>query len=395
MQQKLLKRLLPFLIEKSVNFLNIHYLIKEFGHILVLFFNLIYLYKNGLNLWQVFTVLALTLMCRFMLRPISLYLTFRIGLRKMIIFGALNFAILYQVLYLVNGFNIWLFIYIVYSALADTFYWLPFHTYYALTGDQKNKGKHLGTREAFLSLGGVLNPLLGSFLIVSFGFYALFFVASIFAIISVLPLLKIPDIKLEKIPIKEAFGKISKKGFWLFLGDGMYSVGMVFVWPLVIFLIFNDYIVFGWLITIAMLLQSMGFLLFGRMIDDGHGRKISSIAQIFAVLVLAGRAIFAYTIPTIIVFDFFAAVSNSFYLPNVLSVIYTSSRQSKNPLWYQFFAESGWDIGSFVIACTAALIAYLKIDIRFTLIAAMAGPVIVGIVSRRHYGGINKKNLQL
>lgn len=377
-----------FITHKSMNFLNLHFSVKTFAEKLAGIFVMIYLYKNGLLVYQLFLVFAAILIMRFMLRPLSLKFTLKNGLKTSLIIGIISYAGLFQVLYFVKGVNAWLFFYIFYEAICGVFYWLPFHAYFASLGQDENCGKHTGVREALVSLGSTISPALGAFLIVKYNFYVLFAAASILVLASLIPIFRISDVPYGgHLNFKEAYRKISKRGFWLFVGDGWYTVGMQLIWPLIVYLLFNSYITYGWIFTIALLSQSIGYLVLGSLIDEGHERVIYKAALLFAAFLIIGQALFAYEIKTVILFSFIAAIVNCFYFPSLAIVLYNSSRKSKNTLWFQFFAESGWDIGAFAMAVITATLVYFDIGLRAAFVVAVAGLVIVGGVSRKYYGG--------
>src|SRR3989338_9046699 len=99
MKQKLPKiNFKSFIAQKSMNFLNLHFSIKAFAQNLAGIFILIYLYKNGLSVYQVFLVLAATLAMRFILRPLSIKFALKNGLKKSLIIGVISYAGLFQVL---------------------------------------------------------------------------------------------------------------------------------------------------------------------------------------------------------------------------------------------------------------------------------------------------------
>ncbi len=376
-------KLLP---EESMRFLNLHSAVKMVSLNLAGIFSLIYLYKNGLQIWQVCLALAAILILRLIVRPLSLKLVFRSGLRKSVLLGSLSYAGLFQLLYLVNGINIWLFVYIIYAAVNDTLYWLPFHAYYASLGANKTRGKQIGMRESLVSFGSILSPAAGAFLIVNYGFYALFAAASFLVLLSCIPFLGIADAKPgTAMNFKQALKKIPKSGFWLFVGDGAYSTGLVIIWPLIIFFLFNNYFTYGWIFTIALVSQTMGYLVLGAFMDKGHGRIICTIALSCAAVAMAGKILFAYNLKTVILFAVIDALVGTLYFTSLGTVLYNSSRSSKNTLWFQFFAESGWDVGGFIIACIAAFFSYYGFGLRYSLIFSIIGLVVVGKVSRKYY----------
>jgi hypothetical protein len=182
----------------------------------------------------------------------------------------------YLVLGLVEGVNIWLFVFVIASAVATTFYTLSYHTYFTLLGDTSVRGKQLGIRQAGTIIAGLLAPISSGIIVSFFGFFAAFVTASICMLIAILPVLIISDISLPKsISFKKALKEVNKTGFALEFPNAFQAQANRFTWALVLFLFVGDYVYFGGILSLAILFEIIGFFIVGNIFDNGGGITLS------------------------------------------------------------------------------------------------------------------------
>lgn len=375
-----------FLTNRAVNLVNIHTALKRFAISVADLFGAVYLYTLGLSLTQIFLAWCGIFIIRLLIRPFGFWLASKRGLRKSVILGSIFFIGYYLILSQVTGLNIWLFIFIFYAALADTLYWLPYHAYFAALGDLEHRGKQLGFREALVALAATLGPLTSGLLINTYGFNAAFITAAIFTLIAAIPVYFCPEVSIgKKISLKKALKKISQKGFWLFVGDGWSYNAHIFTWNLILFIMLGSVLKFGALLSLAAIFQGVGLLLLGRGIDRGSGKKIWPLGIALGILIPFGRALFVDTVPEVIFFDLLLALSVCFYSPTFNTTLYNTAKSSRNVLWFHFFAEMGWDVGSSIALFTAAILTYLDLSPRFVLFFSAGGTMIVATILHSYF----------
>jgi len=377
---------MAFLKNKDINLLNIHTGLNRFSTTIVLMFGALYFLEQGLSYQTIFLVWIIIFLIRLFFRPISLKLSQKIGLKRAVIFGVFFYSGVFPILTQINGMNLWLYIFIVYWAFADIFYWLPYHSYYAAMGESENRGKHIGIREAFTMTLGAIAPLTGGLLIDNFGFWALYAMSMIIILMGSIPLFFLPCIDPgEKMTYKKALKELDKRGFWLLLGEGTLYYSHVFIWTIVLYTLVNNFTTFGWLLSFEIFLNAILFLFLGHYIDKGKGEKITLIATILIAIVITGRALFAYSIPSILVFEVLFALSLCFYSSSLAAGFYNLSKKSHNTLWFHFFGEIGWDIG----AITALLGSYFWVDfgfeLRYFVFWGLLGLIIVNRVLNKYF----------
>jgi len=378
--------ILAFLKNKTVNFVNIHSGIIALAEALIGIFIGVYLLQAGLFIWQIMFVWCLIFIVRLIFRPLTLHLIHRFGLRRVIILGTFNFLPIYAILSQVSGLDGWLAAYIIYYAINDTLYWLPFHTYFAAIGSNNDRGRHLSVREAFTTLAGIIGPLLSAFIISFAGFQSVFSLAGGIAVLGMLPLFFTPDIdRPTYISVKDAWQSVDRRGFVFFLGYGWIFMGSFVIWSLIVFEVAGDLLVFGGLFTLAAFAQMIGGFAAGHFIDAGHTKLLYRLAILAVFIMPLVRALFSTSVPAIVVLEICIAIALGFVLPILNTVFYNLSRNSSNSLYFQYFAETGWDVGSIIITVIAAGISYFGFDLRWGIAATVLGVPIVAYILWQYY----------
>ena len=88
---------------------------------------------------------------------------------------------------------------------------------------------------------------------------------------------------------------------------------------------------------------------------------------VFSVLAIIGKIYWGYSVAFIIVLDVVFMVASSFISPYVNTIVYNNSHKSKSPIWYQFFSETGWDIGIVLSSILIIVILTNGIDLRYSM----------------------------
>jgi MFS family permease len=250
----------------------------------------------------------------------------------------------------------------------------------------KARGKQVGARAGLVIMAKFCAPLVGGILINTYGFWTAFITASVVMLFAVLPLLRLPDVPLPTpINFKKALRKVSKQGFIIYFAWGIYEEFNFLAWTLVLFLLIGNYIYFGGLLSFAIVFQIIGNFIVGHWFDNGTAKRIFGIGFLITALTIISRSLFAYTIPVIIILDMFFMLGTCLSEPALESVFYNTSKKSSHPLWYQFFAETGWDVGSSFFLLLASLFLYLGGDLRNVMLFSIFGLLGMAVILRRYF----------
>lgn len=372
---KRIKRMIKNTFSNSpVNRLNLHSGLQAFSNDIIYVFFGAYLYKTGLLLWQILAVLGLIYGGRALFRFPAMRLCFKIGVRKTMMLGTVLFPLHFLALGQVHGADVWLAIFIAASAFNDVLYWLPYHTYLTVLGDNEHRGKQIGIREGMSRMGSFLGPVTGGILINVFDFFPTFLIASLVMLAAVLPLLKTPEVHLpDPWPAIKAMRHVQKEGFWLYALWALDTQSYHFIWPLVLFLTLGDTVTMGGLLSLAVLFQIVGCLLTGHLFDKGHGVKLLGAGFFLMAIAVIGKVFLALSIPVIIALDLFFMAGYTFFYPAMNATFYNLSKKSHHPLWFQFMAELGWDAGCALFSLSAMLILHFTDVLRPLMLLALPG----------------------
>lgn len=370
--------------ESSVVKLNYNYAFRAVGLEIGNLFTLAYLYKQGLTPAQAFGAYAFIFVLRACLRPSATWMCRRFGLHAGLLFGTLVFAARYPLMIPLHSIDGWLIAFAVVQALGDVLYCVPYHFYFAVLGSTKSRGKGVGLREALSTAISVVTPLFSGFLLSLNNVY-IFLIATAFTLAGLIPVWKLPcppvPVKLNRAQRK----KVSKRGFFGFVGSAMYNMTNQ-IWGLIVFLIVSgNYDKFGYLLALAAVFRAVGNMFFGRLIDKGKGWAITLAGFGSLIVITLCRLFFAHTVPVVIACDFFYGLALCLSVPSLMSVIYNDIKKSPHPLYYTYYMELGWDVGCIItLSCSAAL-AHFNLNPRFELLLGIAGIVLLLSILKRAY----------
>ena len=370
---------------KNINLLTIHSGIWRFANNIFDVFSAIYLLGLGISFPVVALIMVGSLILRALMRPLSMMLSEKIGLRKALIFGVLVSSGLFLVLAKVHGQDFWLYFYMFYLSLHDITYWLPYHSYYAAAGDEEKRGEQVGPQLGVVTIFRTIAPLAGGLIITHFGFLPLYLSATVIMLFSAVPLFSAGDVTPGiSMGWREALRSIDKRGMVMQIGDGL-TYMHEFVWTIVLFYLVGNYVTFGGLVTFELLSTTILVLFLGYYIDKGKGRRIAVIGLLLTGIAMLARGLWVHTIPQVILVDLVIAFAATFYSSSFSVGFYNMAKESKNTLWFHFFGELGWDIGAMISLAISALLFSLGVPLRFIILFSLPGLLVVYYVLNNFY----------
>lgn len=367
----------------TVNLLNLHY-----GIFAVVMtgggaFYCVYLYKAGVALPMVLVAMAAILAVRFLVRPAVVPLAIRLGLRRMVMLGALVLGLQFPLIALVHGVDWILFALIVISAIGDAIYWSCYHAYFAALGDDEHRGHQVGAREALVAVVGIVSPLATGWILVNFGPMAAFGATALIMFASALPLVWMPDVAVA--PHVDGAWRAALPGIKLFMADGWTQSGIVFVWQLALFVTLGEsFLRFGGALAIAALVGAVAGLFLGRHIDAGHGGRAVVIAISAMAIVVLGRAASSGHETFAIAANALVAISTALYTPTLMTAVYNQAKRSPCTLRFHVATEGGWDAGGAGGCLVAAAMLWFGVPISAALLLPLIG-LAAGFVQLRGY----------
>lgn len=378
---------MAFLSNSAVNRTNLHYAIQAVAMGAGGVFFLAYLLKAGLSAPLALLTMVAIVACRYGVRRAVLPLARRLGLRPMLIGGALALGLQYPLLSQVRGADGWLLATVVVASVGDALYWPCYHAYFAAIGDEAARGRQIGAREAAAAVVGVVAPLLGAWMLLHFGPLRAFGVVALIQAASVLPLLGAPNIL---VPAEATLdGPQARTAIALFVADGWTAACFYFAWQIELFLsLGRSLAAFGGAAALAALAGAVAGLLAGRVIDLGHGRRAALVAN----LVFAAAAILrAASIGS----PWLAVGANALgafvatpVVAATMTAVYNLAKASPCALRFHIAVEGGWDLGCAAGCLTAAGLLALGAPMSAAIALTVLGAGASATLLWRHYAAI-------
>src|SRR5262249_5735098 len=263
---------MAYLKNSAVNLLNVHFALFALGMNGAGVFFVVFLLKAGVPMPLVFASIALTVMVRFLARPLVLMIAPRTGLKRLVAVGTTICGLQYLWLAEVHGVDLNLLAFCLTAAIGDTFYWTSYHAYFASLGDLEHRGHQIGAREALGALAAILGPLLGGWALITFGPLVAFGAATVVHVLAAIPLLGTPDVSVAR-SVRGVF-RTALPSVMLFAADAWLCVGYVFVWQIALFLSLGEsFSAFGVALALAALVGAISGLILGKHIDAGRGGR--------------------------------------------------------------------------------------------------------------------------
>jgi DHA1 family inner membrane transport protein len=381
---------MAFFRNRTVNLLNLHFGIHAIALSGGGAFFTIYLLKSGVPIPAILVSLALILVGRFVVRPIVIGLAARNGLRAMVVAGTVLGALQYPLLAEVHGIGLTLVALIAISAIGDTVYWTTYHAYFAALGDDEFRGHQIGVREAIGAVVGVVCPLVGGWMLVTFGPRAAFGTTAAVITLSALPLLWAPKVAVAP-HVPGAF-KAATAGILLLAADGWIAVGTYVVWQIALFISLGESILaYGGALAFAALVGAIGGLTLGRHIDAGHGGRAVWYASATIASIVILRAIATGHPALAVLANALGSFGACLYVPTLMTAVYTLAKGSPCALRFHVATEGGWDVGGGAGLLCAALATEFGVPLSASILISLAGVAASAVLLRRYYTAASAK----
>ncbi len=232
----------------------------------------IYLLNLGYSLDSILIYFLLYHVITFVFTPITLLWSRRIGYKPFIILSMPLVLIFLFLLQSLESINISIYLIAVLGGIENAFYFMPLHAFFTRLSENQKRGTQFSNYAAIGIIAGLLGPLIGGAIAVFFGFKYLFYIAMIFILISIFPLINLINVKPNtKLTFKGIFNltKKHKRFFIATIADDIKGEIEGIVWPIFIFISLRNIISVGWVSSLA----SLGTIVFTLFIGRHYDRK--------------------------------------------------------------------------------------------------------------------------
>ena len=237
----------------------------------ILIFVPIYLLQLGFSLRQVAILYIAKFVLFLIASPVGMWSNSRFGIKKTMVVGDL-FLIGYlaAVVLLAQQRELYFLLAILYG-LASGLYLSAYHIEFTHAKDRKHEGEEISIGKVLIIISQAMAPLLGAILI-TLGSYRLnFIVAAATILLSLVPLFMSPDFRTKpyKFNLKSLRTADNKRKALSYSGFGVLQLGNDIFWPLFIYLVLQNVLEVGALVSLSTAFTIFGVLWYGRRVDGG------------------------------------------------------------------------------------------------------------------------------
>ena len=375
---------MAFLANEAVNRVNVHYAIQALATSGGGVFLVVFLVRAGFAPAAALGLLAGVFALRFAIRPAMLPLARRLGLKPLLIAGALMLAVPYLLLPAVPGHGVALAALIGALALADILYWPAYNAYFAAVGDAEHRGHQIGAREAMVALAGIVAPAAAGLALVHVGAWPTFAGVAAIQAAAALPLLGAPSVAVARSSAID--WRAARPALALSAADGWMDGGLLFCWQIALFVVLREsFAGFGGAMALAGVAGAFGGLLLGRHVDAGHGPRAVIIAGVVTAVVLMLRAASLPWPWLAIAGNALGALAMALFIPAFATVGYNLAKAAACPYRFVLAVEGAWDVGCGGACLLAAALFALSVPTAAILCLALPALAAAAAVARRYY----------
>ncbi len=283
--------------DKKFSMLMSSYRIQAIADALMSIFSIVYIYeKLNLSLTYLFILFLLDAILSAILYIPGAKIMSKIGIKKSLIAGTIIFMVEY-VGYILFGVNplIAAIMYLILSSIGRVIYWTGYHVSFSIFTKEKKRGKEVSRLKNAIAIIGVIIPIIASQIIEKAGFEVLFVSAFIIYIVSVIPLVKMEDVKQEYEfsfieTFKFIFSKKYIRNFFIGASDGGEQGARIIIWPIFMYLFMNNDIASMGIMTSSVLFVTLIANTFiGKLTDQKSKASLMRAGGVFYGLGYLGK----------------------------------------------------------------------------------------------------------
>lgn len=234
-------------------------------------FEPIYLYSLGYDLKAIILFYLIAYGMYAILLPLGGKFIAHAGYERGILLGSSLLIVYYVVLYAVGMVPALFFVAPLLLAIHKIFYWIGFHTDFALSARKGEIGRDISEANLVFTIVTILGPVSGAAFILKFGFPVLFIIVAVLILLSNIPLFRSYDrLPREKFsytdPFRRLLSRPERRRFFTYMGYGEEHIFLT-IWPVFLFLVLGGVLAVGIITTAASFFASILLLSVGRSLD--------------------------------------------------------------------------------------------------------------------------------
>lgn len=263
---------------------NLFIFITSFAKSLIEVFIALILYDKGLSIKGIVLFMLLKYMFCSLTIPISKVIAKKCSFTTLMIISSFLFSVSYIYLNFMKTDFLSLIILASISAIYSIFYWLGRHIYALLIIEDKKATDNVSLYQIFMLLGSLFATYIGAKVISSFGYLTLSIIVLLLMVISIIPLIKMKNLKIEiKGSIKEIVSSFPKENYIFLALDQLRYIGIMF-FPLYIYLFVKRELNYIGLLGIFCSLGSILYIYFIARKMDKNKKDYLKVSSVFLAL---------------------------------------------------------------------------------------------------------------
>lgn len=216
----------------------------------------------------------------------------------------------YLILIFIQSFASFVLLAIFLKTIGMILFWPSFHTDFTRFSRDGYRGREVGKKNVATLIPTILSPVIGGWILASFGYPSLFIAVLAVLLASAIPLF----FNKEKYEVytdsyKESWQRIFKKGnrkSSLAFTCNSIELGVNgFIWPLFMAILAIGYLSMGWITSFAIFVSSVFVLYLGRLSDTGRRSKLLNIGSFLTSI--------SWIVKYFVITPFSAFLAHTFY----------------------------------------------------------------------------------
>jgi DHA1 family inner membrane transport protein len=363
---------------KWCRLLTLHYVVRSLAMSLAGGFVGAYLLRLGFSLATAIAIYAVLYLTRFAIRFGAVPVIRRLRVRRSLLLGASLGGVQFVPLVFAER-PIWLAIWVLTVCVGDCVYFPVYHAASAVCGGNGRRGRQMAERLFSGTAISILGPLVGGALLADAGPAAGFGVASLVFLSSVLPLVRMGDVDVGRLPnIAEAARVVDRVGLATVVADGWLSAGTSIAWSMILFTsLGSSFGAFGTANALAAIVGALVGLLCGERIDHGQSQRLLWLITMGLVAGVGLRAGVHWNVQLAPVANAVGAAMAGVYSPLLMSAVYDRAKRTGEAYHFHLCAEAGLDVGMIFGCLTVATLVWAGVEPPLAVMPAALGAIAV------------------
>ena len=263
-----------YLKHKELSELYYSVFIKSLADSLISVFTPIFFYSLGYSISRIalFNIIGYISISIFL--PLGIYLDHKIGLKKTLSFGTVLSLLYYLGLTKLRT-DLPFELIAVFWGFGIAIYYGAYNIELSQTLKKNSEGRSLSLFQVFSIIAGIIGPIIGSLLINFKSYSFLFVIAGAIYLLSILPLFKSKDYKIDKqvIDLKTLKTVDNRRKAVNYQLLGAIGVISAILWPIFIYRNYRNIVALAAIVSITSLLLVVFILFEGKFVDANHKKS--------------------------------------------------------------------------------------------------------------------------